>query len=111
MNYFRTTTYISEIIEQSETQSVIIFKYSSECRSSFRLKSKLEKMLEEKTLTPLIYQVTVQTEPVLSKKIAELFKIKHETPQIIILKKGKVIYSAHHNSIKTEEFASIKTSL
>ena len=107
MNYFRITTHLSEILEESDKQVVIIFKYSNDCASSTRLKIKLEKEMTEKTLTASVFLVTVQTEPVLSKKISELFDIKHESPQIIILNKRRVTYSAHHNNIKIENFVFI----
>ena len=105
MSLFHKTTHLSEILEESERQPVIIFKYSSQCKSSARLADKLKReMLNTRCLTfgkpePIIYQITVQTEPVLSEKIAEWFLIKHETPQIIVVDKGKVTYTAHHNEI------------
>ena len=100
MPKFWITTHLSEILEESDKQPIIIFKYSNECGSSEVLKTKLEK----KNLSIPIYLVTVQTEPVLSQKISEQFDIKHESPQIIILNKRKVTYRAHHNEIKIEKF-------
>jgi bacillithiol system protein YtxJ len=104
MEPFRKTSHLSEIIEASQKEPVVIFKYSSECGSSSRLKSAFEKCVEEKKEMLPTYLVTVQTQPTLSKNIAEMFEIKHESPQIIILSKGKVIHTAHHNDIKIEDF-------
>ncbi len=104
MRIFKETSHLSEIIEESNTEPVIIFKFSSECNSSCRLYNKLEKEILDKTLKAPVYLVTVQKQPVLKEKIAEMFNIKHESPQILILIKGKVVYTAHHNSIKIEDF-------
>ena len=104
MNHFKETTHLSEIIEQSDQNPVIIFKYSNNCNSSSRLYKKLEKMKDDGALNFPIYLVTVQVQSVLSKKIEEHFEIKHQSPQIIILNKRKVVYNANHNSIKTEDF-------
>ena len=98
------TTHLSEILDGSQKQPVIIFKYSSDCGTSAELKLKLEKAVTEKKLDSPIYIVVVQDHPVLSKKIAEMFDITHESPQIIILNKGKVTYTAHHRDIKIENF-------
>ena len=104
MHYFLETTHLSEIMEASDKEPVIIFKYSSECGSSDRLLTKLEKSIKEKSLKAPVYKVTVQIHKALSAKIAEMFEVKHQSPQILILNKGKLTYTAHHNSIKIEEF-------
>jgi len=82
---------------------VIIFKYSNSCGSSTKLSKTLIEYINEKKIKHTIYRVTVQTEPVLSQKIADWFHIKHESPQIITVSKGKVIYTDHHNSINLEK--------
>ncbi len=105
MNDFIVTTHISEIIEESNKQPVIIFKYSSECGSSSRLKTELEEEMKAKKINYPIYLVTVQIQKVLSQKISDMFQIKHESPQVIVLNKGSVTYTAHHMDIKTDKFA------
>ena len=104
MSYFRETTHLSEIIEESNIEPVIIFKYSNICNSSERLHNEFRQKIKEKKINNPIYLVTVQTEPVLSEKIAEMFGVKHESPQILILNKGKLTYTAHHYYIKPEKF-------
>lgn len=104
MRFFKKTTHLSEIIEASQEKPVTIFIYSDDCNSSSRLADQIENVVNEKEIKPIIYMVTVQTEPVLSKKIEEWFNIKHESPQIITIQNGKVIYTDHHNSIKIDKF-------
>lgn len=105
MTFFETT-YLSEILEESKKQPVIIFKYSDNCGSSDRLSDLFEKNIKEKKLKLPIYKVTVQTMPALSRKISEHFGLKHETPQIIIVNDGKITYTAHHRNIKIDDFVS-----
>ncbi len=102
MSDFHFTTHLSEILEKSDSEKVIIFKFSDSCLSSTRLENKIKETIHSSPIK--IYKVTVQTEPVLSKKIEEHFEIKHETPQIIVLEKRKVVYTAHHSSIKIKDF-------
>ncbi|HEY0220952.1 MAG TPA: bacillithiol system redox-active protein YtxJ [Candidatus Paceibacterota bacterium] len=101
---FKETSHLSEIIENSKNKPVIIFKFSSECGSSERLKNKLEKLIDEKKLTSLIYLVIVQNMKALSKNIEGYFGIKHESPQIIVLSDGKPTYSESHDKIEVENF-------
>ena len=104
MSYLKNTTHLSEILEESNKNPVIIFIYSSQCGTSHKLLNELEEGLREKIISALIYKVTVQTEPILSQKIEEWFKIKHESPQIIIVNQGKVTYTEHHSKIEIENF-------
>jgi bacillithiol system protein YtxJ len=104
MSPFLITTHLSEITERSWIEPVVIFKYSSECSSSKDVSEDLEKRIAEKKLASPVYLVTVQTLPVMSDKIREMFNIKHESPQIIILNKGKVTYEAHHLAINPDKF-------
>ncbi len=107
MRFYKKTTHLSEILEDSEKNTVTIFKYSDDCNSSSRLADEIEKKIEEEKLNPTIYMVTVQTEPILSKRIEEWFGIKHESPQIISIRNGKVVYTDHHNNIKLENFIEL----
>lgn len=97
---YLVTTHLSEILEHSQRQPVIIFKYSNSCGTSTRLDEELKNL----SIDHPIYKVTVQTESVLSKKIEDWFEIKHESPQIIILNHKKVTYSAHHGEIDPDKF-------
>ncbi len=103
MNYFKETTHLSEMLEESNKYPVIIFKYSSECGTSERLQKEFEENIEKGNLKHQIYLLTVQKQKVLSKKVEEYFGIKHESPQVIILKSGKVVYHEDHFRIKLPE--------
>lgn len=98
MELFRKTSHLSEILEESEKQKVIIFKYSSECGSSDVLKEKMEKEFQSADIGLAIFIVVVQEMPVLSKKIEEFFSIKHESPQIILIHKNKLVSFASHGN-------------
>lgn len=99
MIIFEKTTHLSAIMEKSEVEPVIIFKYSSKCYSSDELKVKLEKAKETGQIKSLIFLVVVQDSPILSRKIEEVFKIKHESPQILVLSNNQVTYNASHDKI------------
>ena len=103
MIVFEKTTHLSEIMEKSEQSPVIIFIHSSKCYQSDVLKEDLEKAKESGTIKSLIIIVVVQDSPVLSKKIEEVFKIKHESPQIIVMANNLVTYHASHEKIMLEK--------
>jgi bacillithiol system protein YtxJ len=101
MNRFIETSHLTEIIERSRIEPVAILKYSNNCGSSSRLEKEIKKMDDEARTLP-IYLVVVQKHVVLSRKISEMFDVKHESPQMLIVKNGKVIYTAHHGNINLD---------
>ncbi len=103
--HFQKTAFLSEILEKSAENPVIIFKFSSDCNSSARLADEIEKAIKDKKIENPVYKVTVQTEPALSKKIESHFSIKHETPQILVVDNGKVTYTNHHDRIYVRDFS------
>lgn len=103
MIIFEKTTHLSAIMEKSEIEPVIIFKHSSKCYQSDVVKNELKKAKQEIKINKLIFIVVVQDSPILSKKIEEVFRIKHESPQVIIIYKNKVILNKKHDQIKIDD--------
>ncbi|MBW3019756.1 bacillithiol system redox-active protein YtxJ [Candidatus Woesearchaeota archaeon] len=91
---------ISEI-----SNNAIIFKHSNACPTSFRAKEEVDKIAKNNDVNIII----VQENRKLSNEIEEHYKIKHESPQIIIIKSGKVIGKLNHFDIKEEEINKILT--
>lgn len=104
MNLLKATPHFSEILQNSEECPVIIFKHSNNCGASSDIESMINEGIEKGKIMYPVYIVTVQNMPVLSRKIEEYFNIKHESPQIIIIKKGNVTYSMSHRSINIDDF-------
>ena len=107
MNLTKETSHFSEILENSESNPVIIFKHSNNCGASSDTSEMINKGLEQEKIKYPVYIVTVQNMPVLSKKIEDYFNIKHETPQVILLNKGRIEYVANHRDIKIENIISL----
>lgn len=103
---FLATSHLSEILESSKRQKVIVFKYSNSCASSERLKNIFEEYSSNNKILDPVYLVTVQTQRILSNKIEEYFDIKHESPQVLIIENEEVIFSANHNKIYVKDLLS-----
>jgi len=86
----------SNQLDQILTQPVvIIFKYSSNCTTS---KNK-EQEIRNSTFKFPIYAVNVITNKTLSTEISTRLNTAHQTPQILIVQNGKVIYQVSHAGI------------
>ena len=95
---------LDKAIDVSQDRSVLIFKHSTRCSISSMAKSRLDRSWEE-NITLETYFLDLITNRDLSNDIAEHFKIEHQSPQILIIRNGKCIYTASHNEI---DFQKIK---
>jgi len=104
-SYWSTITnsnQLDEIIEESKTQPVAIFKHSTRCGISFNIKYNLEENwdFEEKDLK--FYYLDLIAYRSISNLVAQKFGIIHQSPQVIMLKNGKVVFDTSHHMISTK---------
>ncbi|HVS20429.1 MAG TPA: bacillithiol system redox-active protein YtxJ [Pyrinomonadaceae bacterium] len=95
-NKLTNTLALEDLVARSYCEPVLIFKHSDACGISSRAYSEMA------TLDRPIALVTVQTERAVSTEIERRFGVAHETPQVLILRDGKVVWSASHGQVKAE---------
>lgn len=81
----------------------IIFKHSTRCPVSAMSLHRLEKnwSLVKEKITP--YFIDLIKFRSVSNQIEELFGVKHESPQLLLIKNGKCLYHQSHHLISVEE--------
>ena len=84
------------LLEKSKEQPFLLFKFSMTCLSSL---SAMKELRALETELP-IYVVIVQQDRLVSNTIEKDLGVKHESPQLLILKGGKGIWQATHHKIK-----------
>jgi bacillithiol system protein YtxJ len=89
------------LIKASNSQPQVILKHSTRCSISTMAKSRLERAAKPDEL-PFYYLDLLSHRP-LSNKIAEVFAVEHESPQILVIKNGKCVYTESHSSIHMDE--------
>ncbi len=94
---------LEEIIELSKIKPVVIFKHSTRCGISAHAKHKLESAWNFKESELDFYYLDLITYRNISNKIAKLFDVFHQSPQIIIIKNQKAISHFSHQSISVEK--------
>jgi len=90
---------LNELIESSDTLLVCIFKHSTRCSISTMVRSRLENGWKAENDNMIFYYLDVLKHRGLSDLVADKFSITHQSPQLIILKNGKVVHDASHTSI------------
>lgn len=87
---------LSSLLELSFEQPIVIFKHSTMCPMS------ADAYQEMKDFENEINLVIVQTARSISNEIETRTGIKHQSPQVIILRNGKPVWNASHWKITTE---------
>ena len=94
---------IATIIEQSKTQPVAILKHSTRCSISTMAKSRLERSGEPEGI--LFYYLDLIRYRNISNRLAEDFKVHHESPQVLVIRNGECVYDERHGRITMDEIA------
>lgn len=95
---------IGKIIEKSKEHPVIIFKHSTRCPISSTALNRLERAWSKDELGKLEpYYLDLITYRSVSNKIAEVFQVQHESPQLLLIHNGSCTYDRSHMAIAYKE--------
>lgn len=92
---------LNEIIENSDTTPQVIFKHSTRCSVSSMAKNRLDKK-DAPEATPFYFLDLIKFRHI-SNKIAESFSVRHQSPQILVINKGKCVFTESHSGIVFDE--------
>lgn len=93
---------VDVVLMASNSKIQVIYKHSYSCGICYRAKNSIEKISGEDASGAEFHMVDVIQERSISKYIAEKTGITHESPQMLILKDGEVIWHASHFNVKLE---------
>ncbi len=105
MNWIALTeeTQLEQIKEESKQQPVIIFKHSTRCNISSMAKNRLER--EQAAANVAFYYLDLLRYRPISNKVAEIFHVHHQSPQVLLIKNGECTYEESHNGISMHDIA------
>jgi bacillithiol system protein YtxJ len=84
-------------ISRSGPGSLIVFKHSTRCPISSGA------LLEMRRCDAPVFQVNVIEDRLLSNYIADFAGVAHASPQVIVFKGEKPVWTASHYAIRTEK--------
>src|SRR5437868_2805074 len=94
--------HINTLSEQSATRAVLIFKHSTRCSISAMVLSRLENKWADNDSIPCYFLDLLKHRDV-SDKIEADYNVKHESPQVLLIKNAKCSYHASHTGISVNE--------
>lgn len=83
-------------IAESLERPVLLFKHSRTCGISCEALDELRAHVEEGALRAAYKMITVQSHRRVSDEAATRLGVRHETPQAILLRDGRPVWSASH---------------
>ena len=100
-NILNNREQLDDLVKKSQQNPQLIFKYSSRCSISDVIKHRLEK--SEISLPVEFYFLDLIAYRELSNLIARIFDVRHESPQVLLIKNGECVYDASHFEIRMGE--------
>lgn len=97
----QTENQLEELSKRSAERPQVIFKHSTRCSTSALVKSRLERGQEPWDID--FYFLDLISYRPISNKIAESFRVPHESPQVLIIRNGECIYDESHLGISMDD--------
>ncbi len=104
-NHITDIDTINQIIELSNTKPQILFKDSVTCGISAYAKSRLTDGNDLMTAEADFNYLDLLKYRAISNHIADVFDVYHQSPQIIVIRNEKVVYTSSHHAIQPQEIA------
>lgn len=92
-----------EIDEISQTKSVVLFKHSTRCSISRMALKQFDAEFNYPEEKIDWYLLDLLNHRDLSNEIASRYNVMHQSPQIVVIRNGKAVFNASHDSISAED--------
>lgn len=102
-NQLKSTQELERIKSESQEQTILIFKHSTRCSISSMALSRLERSWNEEQMAEVKpYYLDLISYRDISNLIADEYNVPHQSPQVLVIKEGKVTYDNSHMGISYE---------
>lgn len=99
---------LDEIEERSEERTVAILKHSTTCGISRMVLKMFESDYDLNENEPIdLYFLDLRAHRDISNAIADKFSVRHESPQLIVLRNREVVHHASHQGISADKLKEL----
>jgi bacillithiol system protein YtxJ len=92
---------LEDLLAKSKTDPVLIFKHSTQCPISAQAYEEFVDFAEASHNLTCAAVMVIENR-ILSNAIANRFGVRHESPQALLIKDGRVVWHASHWSITSD---------
>lgn len=90
---------LDEIKQESNTETVLIFKHSTRCGISSMVIKQFEKLFKEEHQNLKVYYLDLLNHRDVSDEVGVKFQVMHQSPQLIVVRNAATVHHAAHNDI------------
>lgn len=94
-------------LARAEDEPIVFYKHSATCSLSARMQREVAQL--DRADDPPVFRVVVQEARTVSDAIAERFAVRHESPQVLVVRGDTVLHDASHTRIATDEIRTAAT--
>jgi bacillithiol system protein YtxJ len=94
---------LDRLLDESEHRPLLLFKHSYSCGTSAEALDELVDHLNGTALDARYAMVTVQTHREISNEVASRLGVRHHTPQAILVRGKRAVWSASHFRVNAGE--------
>ena len=87
---------LDALLAESGTRPLLLSNHSLSCGTSYEALDELIDHLNDERLPARYAIITVQTHRELSTAVAKRLGVRHETPQALLIRDGRVVWTASH---------------
>jgi bacillithiol system protein YtxJ len=95
---------------EAPSHCVLLFKHSGRCSISMLAKDRLERKWGTGALEIPTYYIDVLGSRDISMQIAQQYDTEHQSPQVLLIRDGKCVYTASHSGISFDEISDFLKS-
>ena len=106
--HLETSDELRDLVDQSHGKPAVIYKHSSRCGTSFFVRKRLEMDWSFKDGEIDIYFLDLIKHRELSDEVSRTFGVRHESPQILVIRDGEAVFDTSHGGVSV---SAIKSAL
>jgi bacillithiol system protein YtxJ len=109
MQFLESAADLDAAIQRSHDHPIVIFKHSATCGTSVLAHEEIEAFVAGAPWAE-VFVVSVTAGRQLSNEIAARFKVRHESPQALVIRNGAVSWHASHFRVTADAGAAALAS-
>lgn len=110
MNWIQLTEEeaLNDIAKKSHEKPQVLFKHSTRCSISATALNRFERSYEEAFGEQAqFYFIDLLKNRAVSNAIASVFKVEHQSPQVLVIKNGNCVFHSSHFQIDLKEVMTV----
>jgi monothiol bacilliredoxin len=92
---------LEQVVVRSQERPQVIFKHSTRCSTSSVVLARLQRMGCQRDVD--FYFLDLVTYREISEQVEEVFHVRHESPQILMIRNGECRYKESHLGINPDD--------